>query len=227
MDKYKAERISELKTNYYQDLLRVKKAPSFYSRSAVQSPNSSVFLDQEEAALTLRCPITRTRQTVPIRTLQCKHVETFDLFNLIDSLPSNLLLQTLVSLRPSSLLSFPHSCPICPCKGPLYIDTFISSALALFAQDVCTVNISPSGLLFNPSSLAPSINCSVIDLATPTFSNTLVPPPELDCSPRPFSSGLNCNGFVRRRFSFGDSCLFFGGLDRFSRLSTVDLTSPN
>jgi len=252
MDKYREEQISQLESKYYKDLPRVKKLASFYSRATIQSPNSSVLLDQDPTdsspILTLLCPITRARQTVPVRTTACQHVETFDLYNFLHSISSKTLLlngvfKTLLPGLPTTPHSVPHSCPICRCKGPLYIDSLISSALTLFSSEILQVSISPSGLLFTPPT-HPAVNKSIIDLATPTFNTSMSdipPPPELDCSPE---SNIFCvdgglskpqqvemrNGFARRTFSFGDSCMYLGtggvGRERYNRLSTVDLSSP-
>ena len=248
MNQYRSDKICRFKSKYYEDLPRVKKLSGFYSRAAVQSPNSSVLLDQDQTSsspiLTLLCPITRTRQTVPVRTMACQHVETFDLYNFLDSFSFNTLLKTLLPGLPPIPHAIPHSCPICSCKGPLYIDTFISSALTLFSSEIIKVNISQSGLLFTPPTNN-DINHSIIDLATPTFNTSLSdipPPPQLDCrteadifnvqggSSKPQYSEMR-NGFARRTFSFGDSCMFLGaggvvGRERCNRLSTVDLSSP-
>eukprot|EP00092_Neocalanus_flemingeri_P037889 GFUD01041244.1.p1 GENE.GFUD01041244.1~~GFUD01041244.1.p1 ORF type:complete len:254 (-),score=33.03 GFUD01041244.1:42-749(-) len=234
MDQYRADKISELKIKYFRDLLRVKKSPSFYSRTAVQSPNTSVIVDQSSCSpsLTLKCPITRTRQTVPVRTTLCKHVETFDLYNFLDTFSFNDVL----------LKGLKKSCPICSCKGPLYIDTLVSSALTLFSSEILTVNISPAGLLFSP--LDSVGDHSIVDLISPSYMNVsnIPPPPEVNCSPLvtpdPFDNPLTGESskprkksFTRRTFSFGDSCMSLGselrvGKERYRRLSTIDLTSP-
>eukprot|EP00092_Neocalanus_flemingeri_P037890 GFUD01041245.1.p1 GENE.GFUD01041245.1~~GFUD01041245.1.p1 ORF type:complete len:226 (-),score=36.85 GFUD01041245.1:87-764(-) len=218
MDQYRSETKSELKNRFFRDLPRVKKLPSFYSRTAVQSPNTSVIVDQSSCSpsLTLKCPITRTRQTVPVRTTLCKHVETFDLYNFLDSFSFNDVM----------LKGLKKSCPICSCKGPLYIDTLVSSALTLFSSEILTVNISPAGLLFSP--LDSVGDHSIVDLISPSYMNVsnIPPPPEVNCSPLvtpdPFDIPLTDNplpgefskprkkSFTRRTFSFGDSCMSLG-----------------
>jgi len=252
MDKYRADQISELKNKYLTDLPRVRKLKDFYYRTEIQSPNCSVLLDQSSytPALTLQCPITKTRQTVPVRTLHCKHVETFDMFNFLDSFSFNdiLLKGFMKSLLPASQAAPPsvlHNCPICRAKGPLYIDTLVSSALTLFFPEVLTVHITPAGLLVSPPKIH-VLNHSIVDLVSPPYKNssTILPPPELTCSPLhtpdPFClTGTSCeslkrgvsNGFARRTFSFGDSCMSLGrelgvGKERYTRLSTIDLSSP-
>eukprot|EP00092_Neocalanus_flemingeri_P003818 GFUD01004112.1.p1 GENE.GFUD01004112.1~~GFUD01004112.1.p1 ORF type:complete len:248 (+),score=34.26 GFUD01004112.1:55-744(+) len=204
MDQHRADKISELKIKYFRDLLRVKKSPSFYSRTAVQSPNTSVIVDQSSCSpsLTLKCPITRTRQTVPVRTTLCKHVETFDLYNFLDTLSFNDVM--LKGLKKSLFPISQHhahrslySCPICSCKGPLYIDTLVSSALTLFSSEILTVNISPAGLLFSP--LDSVGDHSIVDLISPSYMNVsnIPPPPEVNCSPLvtpdPFDNPLTDN----------------------------------
>eukprot|EP00092_Neocalanus_flemingeri_P002153 GFUD01002293.1.p1 GENE.GFUD01002293.1~~GFUD01002293.1.p1 ORF type:complete len:143 (-),score=25.09 GFUD01002293.1:15-443(-) len=135
-----------------------------------------------------------------------------------------------------------YSCPICSCKGPLYIDTLVSSALTLFSSEILTVNISPAGLLFSP--LASVCDHSIVDLISPSFMNVsnIPPPPEVNCSPLvtpdPFDNPLmgesskpRKKSFTRRTFSFGDSCMSLGrelrmGKERYKRMSTIDLSSP-
>eukprot|EP00092_Neocalanus_flemingeri_P023489 GFUD01025473.1.p1 GENE.GFUD01025473.1~~GFUD01025473.1.p1 ORF type:complete len:252 (+),score=43.39 GFUD01025473.1:62-817(+) len=250
MDQYRSETKSELKNRFFRDLPRVKKLPSFYSRTAVQSPNTSVIVDQSSCSpsLTLKCPITRTRQTVPIRTTLCKHVETFDLYNFLDTLSFNdVLLKGLKkSLFPISQLmpiESLYSCPICSYKGALYIDSLVLSALTFFSSEILTVNISPAGLLFSP--LDSVGDHSIVDLATtPTYMNSpnIPPPPEVTCSPLvtpdPFDNPLTGESskprkktFTTRTFSFGDSCMSLGselrvGKEKYRRLSTIDLSSP-
>ena len=207
------------------------------------SLDCSVILDQTSpiSSLTLLCPITRTRQTVPVRTDNCNHVETFDLYNFISSFSYNDILmkefiKPLLLYSSQTVQKVVHQCPLCKCKGRLYIDSYVLSALTLFPSDVISVNVTSSGLLTAASpDKDQAENHSFIDLVTPSHS---LAPPQVACSPvstpDPFCLpkeplGISKTGFVRRTFSFGDSCLSGGygvGRERYTRLSTVDLTSP-
>ena len=229
-DKYRELQTTELKNKYFHDLPRVKKQPSFYNRSIIQSSSSALHdQDQREPyqAVSLQCPINSKRQSVPVRTIICKHVETFDLYNFLDTFS----FESLLILLPGA----PHSCPICPCQGALYIDTFISSALTLFTPEVLSAKISRDGLLRHPS---PSCGDDrILDLATSAINGTSSSPPpdEVDdvfCLAEESSKALNKasgSGYSRRTFSFEDRCTIFGGglgVVIFSRRSTVDLCSP-
>ena len=70
-------------------ICRFSKSDAFYQRSLLQeSPGASIIVDPGNQSVSLTCPISLQRQVVPVRTLLCKHVETFDLENFISAIPS-------------------------------------------------------------------------------------------------------------------------------------------
>ena len=224
MDKYRSEKKSQLRAKYIFDLPRIKKPLGFYQRKQAQalSPNISIqVLDPPQPpSLTLRCPISLKRQTIPVRTVNCQHLETFDLGTFLDSFSfSDLLLKGIIRVLhrsdPVHPHTIPHTCPICSTKAPLYIDSHILSALTLHPT-LLTVMVSPTGHLTPDSSPIPDHPC--VDLTSPlhTITGTASPVP----TPAPVS--LPATQASRRRFSFGDlGCR----LDRrYRRLSTIDLT---
>ena len=70
-------------------ICRFSKSDAFYQRSLLQeSPGASIIVDPGNQSVSLTCPISLQRQVVPVRTLLCQHVETFDLENFISAIPS-------------------------------------------------------------------------------------------------------------------------------------------
>ena len=222
-DKYRELQTTELKNKYFHDLPRVKKQPSFYNRSIIQSSSSALHdQDQREPyqAVSLQCPINSKRQSVPVRTIICKHVETFDLYNFLDTFSFESLL----------LPGAPHSCPI---LTPSYHQHSLSS---LQRSLVLSFHVMVfSGILPPPS--CGDYRILDLGLATSAINGTSSSPPpdEVDdvfCLAEESSKALNKasgSGYSRRTFSFEDRCTIFGGglgVVTFSRRSTVDLCSP-
>merc|ERR1719228_984457 len=202
MGNYRLEKISKFKTKYLEDIPKSKKSSSFYYRNE-NNLYSSVLLVQPDNAptLTLMCPIARTRQVVPVRTQMCEHVETFDLFNLLESLSVNdiiIIRRFLMPGKRNSPSTVSHTCPMCRVKAPLYIDTIISSALASISPEITTVEISPTGSLLPYTAV--TTQHEVVDLVSP-FPSPAVSNSSLDTPHLRKEAGQHGN---RRRFSFGD-----------------------
>jgi len=233
---------------YMQDLPKFSKSDAFYQRSSLQeSPGASILVVPGNQSVPLTCPISLQRQVVPVRTLLCKHVETFDLENFIFAIPSFKLPFLKLGSRPSC---HNHTCPICKLQAPLYIDLKIQRALQDFPNNVLKAVVEPgSGELCLPreAEAEDGLDISYIDLVTPdlvTPSLPLNPAPPVasatsPCSPfelpptaLKFPKEPNPVGGQRRRFSFGDNALLTWGSqlqanrERYQRLSPVDLSSP-
>ena len=135
MDKYRCEQKSQLRAKYIADLPRVAKPSTFYQRhkSQAQSPNISIQMlaPPKPPTLSLKCPVSLKRQTFPVRTVNCKHLETFDLGTFIDTISfSDILLRGVTrAWKPVHPCTVIHTCPICSTKAPLYIDSIILGVL--------------------------------------------------------------------------------------------------
>jgi len=230
MDKYRNERKSLLRARYTADLPRINKLPGFYQRnsSQVQSPNTSVHMLAlpTPTTLSLKCPISFNRQTFPVRTVDCQHLETFDLLAFIDTISfSDLLLRGFLRVLSRSDPVQPHTvihtCPICSVKSPLYIDSTILEVLTRHPKFL-TVMVTPTGQLVPYTSTSPLH--PVVDLVSPLpiqDADVFISP--LPVTPHP--TGLPATVAPKRRFSFSD---LGAGCRRssssYQRLSTVDLT---
>jgi len=230
---------------YMQDLPKFIKSDAFYKRSSLQeSPGASIIVDPVNSSVSLTCPISLQRQVVPVRTLLCQHVETFDLENFISAIPSVKLPLLKLGSRPSSQN---HTCPVCKLEAPLYIDLKIQRALQDFPNNVLKAMVDPGlgelrmpreeGLdtsyidLVTPDLITPSLS---LTSAPPSTTATSIPSSPFELSPTAleFPKQRNSAGGQRRRFSFGDNALLTWGSEfqafreRYRRLSTVDLSSP-
>ena len=101
MDMYRREQKSQMRAKYIDDLPRTTKPSSFYQRheAQAQSPNSSIQMlaPPKPPTLSLKCPVSMKRQAFPVRTANCKHLETFDLGTFIDSISySDILLKGVI-----------------------------------------------------------------------------------------------------------------------------------
>merc|ERR1711936_1468249 len=168
--------VQEHLQRYMQDLPKFSKSDEFYDG------NQSVLLT---------CPISLQRQVVPVRTLLCQHVETFDLESFISAIPSFKLFITRMGWKLGSQPSSQnHTCPVCKLQAPLYIDLKIQRALQQCAESRSGA-WAGSGKLCLPRE--EGLDTSYIDLVTPG----LVTP----------SLSLFAPGGQQRRFSFGDNTL--------------------
>eukprot|EP00092_Neocalanus_flemingeri_P041349 GFUD01045023.1.p1 GENE.GFUD01045023.1~~GFUD01045023.1.p1 ORF type:complete len:232 (+),score=27.81 GFUD01045023.1:244-939(+) len=226
MDKYRSEKKSQIRAKYIAELPRVNKPLGFYQRMGSQANSLDALIlvldPPKPLCLTLKCPLSLTRQTIPARTVNCQHLETFDLSTFLDGISfSDLLrkgiLRVLLRGDPVPPHSILHTCPICSTKAPLYIDTYILSSLTLH-PDLMSVTVSPGGHLTPPT---PTPDHPCVDLTSPplhTGQDTGTSSP----LPTPDPVSIPTTQAARRRFSFGDLGCRLGR--RYQRLSTVDLT---
>jgi len=238
MDKFMTERRSVWRYKYLDELPRVIKPVSFYLMKGAEvfSPNASIQVVTQPRlpVVSLKCPLSHNRQVFPVRTVECQHVESFDLGSFIDTLPVTALFRMRIlggnlGYQPHVA---PHTCPLCSVKAPLYIDAIILDLLR-HHPDVDAMSITSTGQLI-PCHKSSSSGHPVIDLASPSPSllnpASPLPPPNLVSPTLPlpaFIGNLDAEKSTsRRRFSFGELTLGQGCKSgrRYSRLSTVDLT---
>eukprot|EP00092_Neocalanus_flemingeri_P094085 GFUD01119627.1.p1 GENE.GFUD01119627.1~~GFUD01119627.1.p1 ORF type:complete len:220 (+),score=35.45 GFUD01119627.1:110-769(+) len=217
MEKYKCEKKAQIKAKYTSELPRVSKPLSFYQRMGSQAPSLDTSIQvvdpPKPRSLTFKCPLSLKRQTIPARTADCQHLETFDLLSFVDAFSLMGILRVLHRCDPVPPHSIPHTCPICSTKAPLYIDTCIFSSLTLH-PDLMSVTVSPGGHLTPPT---PTPDHPCVDLTSPPLHpGTSCPPPDPVTIPTTQAGG---------RFSFGDLGCRLGR--RCQRLSTVDLTEAS
>jgi len=145
----------------YEELLpRVAKSTSFYRPDAT-TPTSSLncsVLAFSPPTLSLACPISFSRQSIPVRTEDCTHIQTFDLHSAILSISTSDMLKNVnlwkaVNASPSRKGYVGHElwyenkfcCPVCRRAGPLYIDLTVAAALACLPASVSRVAFTESG----------------------------------------------------------------------------------
>ena len=125
---------------YQADLPTIRKPTAFYCPNTDKprspfDPDLSVFHlpSSQSTKISLSCPLSLTRQTTPVRTTACTHVETFDLGNIIGTIPYFDLLIKFSNFRPSGTLGLPKPdrhlavdakfrCPTCRRSAALQID---------------------------------------------------------------------------------------------------------
>jgi len=145
---------------YEEVLPRVAKPTSFY-RPDVTTPTSSLncsVLAFSPPTLSLACPISFSRQTIPVRTEDCTHIQTFDLHSAIFSIATSDMLKKVnlwkaITASPSGKghvvpeLWYENRfcCPVCRHVGPLYVDLTVAAALACLPASVSTVAFTESG----------------------------------------------------------------------------------
>lgn len=220
-----------MRAKYIADLPRITKPSSFYQRhesqALAQSPNISVQMlaPPKPPTLSLKCPISMKVQSFPVRTVHCKHLETFDLGTFIDTISySEILLKGIIRVlsrwNPVAPHTVVHTCPICSTKAPLYIDTIILGVLTLHPE-LASVMVTPSGQLIPCSS--PSPHLSEVDLTSPSpyIGTDSVSPLPVFADP---ATAAPAPAQPKRRFSFGDLGTGCRIGRRYERLSTIDLT---
>lgn len=121
----------EVYSKYSAKLTRKSKELCFYTKTAQdQDPNDTVEILNDMApssySYSLLCPLSQTLQHVPVRTLSCRHVQTFDLKSCIFSL-SILDVVTCYRWVKCDRVDVPVPCPICKSKDKLYIDVVIET----------------------------------------------------------------------------------------------------
>jgi len=142
---------------YEEKLPRLTKPASFYRpdvATTISSPSCSV-VSSSLPTVNLSCPVSLSRQSIPVRTEECAHLQTFDLHSAIFSLKSIDIIKSQVfykscipsPLRNGNALMYENilCCPICQVKGPLYIDATITAALACLPSSVPKIAFTESG----------------------------------------------------------------------------------
>jgi len=120
----------EVYAKYSTSLPRTTKPVSFYTKAPEdQDPNDTVqILDSETSpSYSTLCPLSRSLQTVPVRTDSCLHLETFDLH-------SCLMSETFVEnchRWTEDRVDVPVSCPVCKAEDKLHVDGLIEAFLKL------------------------------------------------------------------------------------------------
>jgi len=120
----------EVYAKYSTSLPRTTKPVSFYTKAPEdQDPNDTVqILDSETSpSYSTLCPLSRSLQTVPVRTDSCLHLETFDLH-------SCLMSETFVEnchRWTEDRVDVPVSCPVCKAEDKLHVDGLIEAFLKI------------------------------------------------------------------------------------------------
>jgi len=160
---------------YEEKLPRLTKPASFYHpdvATTISSPSCSV-VSSSLPTVNLSCPVSLSRQSIPVRTEECAHLQTFDLHSAIFSLKSIDIIKSQVlykSFMPSPLrnesLMYENifCCPICQAKGPLYIDATITAALACLPSSVPKIAFTESGRFMAVEHQQVEEGCPVVTL---------------------------------------------------------------
>jgi len=135
-------------SHYETFLPRIKKPGSFYCphmkvSSSEDLDNSVTLLPSDPPVISLQCPISMKRQTIPVRTISCTHVQTFDLSSAILSLNTQDFRKTILVQARRADAEF--SCPICCKSAPLYVDLPLSKALPTISSEVTSITIDEKG----------------------------------------------------------------------------------
>merc|ERR1719495_1560134 len=157
---------------YEEKLPRLTKPASFYRpdvATTISSPSCSV-VSSSLPTVSLSCPVSLSRQSIPVRTEECSHLQTFDLHSAIFSLKITDIIKS-KSFMPSPLrngnaLMYENlfCCPICQVKGPLYIDATITAALACLPYSVPKIAFTESGRFMAVEHQQMEEGCPVVTL---------------------------------------------------------------
>jgi len=118
--------------SFYKKLPRVTKHDSFYCSVTPGTENRLTPLTG--TAFTLLCPVSKTRQSFPVRTQACQHVETVDLKSMMDSYEA-------APSKESLTASTEFCCPLCFQTSTLYVDEVIDNILGTTKFNNCTAVI--------------------------------------------------------------------------------------
>jgi len=162
---------------YEEKLPRLTKPASFY-RPDVATTNSSpscFVVSSSLPTVSLSCPVSLSRQSIPVRTEECAHIQTFDLHSAIFSLKITDIIKSksfLSSLRNGNALMFENifCCPICQVKGPLYVDATITAALACLPSSVPRIAFTESGRFMAVEHHQVEEGCPVVTLQDSPFT---------------------------------------------------------
>jgi len=156
---------------YEEKLPRLTKPASFYRpdvATTISSPSCSV-VTSSLPTVSLSCPVSLSRQSIPVRTEECAHLQTFDLHSAIFSLKITDIIKSksfFPSRRNGNALMYENifCCPICQVKGPLYIDATITAALACLPSSVPKIAFTESGRFMAVEHQQVEEGCPVVTL---------------------------------------------------------------
>ena len=86
-----------------------------------------VLTPKQRTVTSLTCPLSFKRQVKPVRTMKCKHLQTFDMMSFLDIISSTFKRRSM-----EEVLKSEHKCPVCCLKGPLYVDSKVLNLLECF-----------------------------------------------------------------------------------------------
>jgi len=157
MDNFLQEQKKAVIARYAAGLPIVKKPKEFYCPDTFTTSNldDSILPLPSTLTISLLCPISLDRQTVPVRTECCQHVQTFDLESTINSmslrdfLKKGLAKVHINKSRPAVIdgVDAVFCCPICRQSAALYVDEVLFMALDSLPVHVCSVTVSETGLV--------------------------------------------------------------------------------
>jgi len=162
---------------YEEKLPRLTKPASFYRpdvATTISSPSCFV-VSSSLPTVSLSCPVSLSRQSIPVRTEECAHPQTFDLHSAIFSLKITDIIKSksfLSSRRNGNALMFENifCCPICQVKGPLYVDATITAALACLPVSVPKIAFTESGRFMAVEHQQVEEGCPVVTLQDSPFT---------------------------------------------------------
>merc|ERR1719508_620077 len=136
----------EVISGYSAKLPRKAKEVCFYFKTNDQDLDSTVQIldDVSQESYSLTCPISQSRQSVPVRTNSCRHVQTFDLVSSIKALQTFELVNCYSRLILKSEVDLPQKCPICTVKDTLYVDGIVETNIK-FNPNVNRIKFTESG----------------------------------------------------------------------------------
>merc|ERR1719447_116560 len=155
------------------------KAASFYRPDVaptISSPSCFV-VSSSLPTVSLSCPVSLSRQSIPVRTEGCAHPQTFDLHSAIFSLKITDIIKSnsfLTSRRNGNEWKMMYEnifcCPICQVKGPLYVDATITAALACLPVSVPKIAFTESGRFMAVEHQQVEEGCPVVTLQDSPFT---------------------------------------------------------
>jgi len=162
---------------YEEKLPRLTKTASFYRPDVaptISSPSCFV-VSSSLPTVSLSCPVSLSRQSIPVRTEECAHPQTFDLHSAIFSLKITDIIKSksfLSSRRNGNALMYENifCCPICQVKGPLYVDATITAALACLPSSVPKIAFTESGRFMAVEHQQVEEGCPVVTLQDSPFT---------------------------------------------------------
>jgi len=126
---------------------------TFYTRG-FNSNSDEVMSCDSTVRLSLKCPISMARQTLPVRTKKCRHLQTWDLQSFVDVMTES------DKIKLYSDIFKQVKCPVCKINGPLALDPITKRLLTEFPA-VDTLVIDHKG----DARAAPETDVSIITIS--------------------------------------------------------------